>query len=203
MRQIDVRHEGIEQVICCYALEDVIIDPGPSSTLDTLLEAVGDEPPAHILLTHVHLDHAGAAGTLARLWPDADVWVHERGARHVIDPSKLVASAARIYGDDMDRLWGAVEPVPEERLRILTGGERIGPLADRVHAGARLAPRQLPARAERDGARRRRLRGPDRRRADPAADAPAGHRPRGLARVAAHGQRVGARADRHHPLRRP
>jgi glyoxylase-like metal-dependent hydrolase (beta-lactamase superfamily II) len=75
----------------------------------------------------VHLDHAGAAGTLARRWPDAEIWVHERGARHVIDPSKLVASAARIYGDDMDRLWGAVEPVPEERLRILSGGERIGP----------------------------------------------------------------------------
>ena len=127
MRQIDVRHEGIEQVICCYALDDVIVDPGPTSTIDTLLEALGDEPPAHVLLTHVHLDHAGAAGTLARRWPDAEIWVHERGARHVIDPSKLVASAARIYGDDMDRLWGAVEPVPEERLRILSGGERIGP----------------------------------------------------------------------------
>ncbi len=127
MRQIDVRHEGIEQVICCYALDDVIVDPGPTSTIDTLVEALGDEPPAHVLLTHVHLDHAGAAGTLARRWPDAEIWVHERGARHVIDPSKLVASAARIYGDDMDRLWGAVEPVPEERLRILRGGERIGP----------------------------------------------------------------------------
>jgi glyoxylase-like metal-dependent hydrolase (beta-lactamase superfamily II) len=127
VRQIDVRHEGIEQVICCYALEDAIVDPGPTSTIDTLLEALGDEPPAHVLLTHMHLDHAGAAGTLAGRWPEAEIWVHERGARHAIDPSKLVASAARIYGDDMDRLWGAIEPVPEERLRILSGGERIGP----------------------------------------------------------------------------
>ena len=127
MRQIDVRHEGIAQVICCYALDDVIVDPGPSSTLDMLLQALGDEPPARILLTHVHLDHAGAAGTLARRWPDVEVWVHERGAPHLVDPSKLVRSAARIYGDDMDRLWGAVEPVPEGRLRILSGGEQIGP----------------------------------------------------------------------------
>jgi glyoxylase-like metal-dependent hydrolase (beta-lactamase superfamily II) len=127
VRQIDVRHEGIEQVICCYALEDVIVDPGPSSTLDTLLEALGDEPPAHVLLTHVHLDHAGAAGTLAQRWPDTEFWVHERGAKHLIDPSKLVKSAARIYGDEMDRLWGPIEAVPEERLRVLTGGERFGP----------------------------------------------------------------------------
>ena len=127
MRQIDVRHEGIAQVICCYALDDAIVDPGPSSTLDTLIEALGDEPPARILLTHVHLDHAGAAGTLARRWPEVEVWVHERGAPHVIDPSRLIKSAARIYGDDMQRLWGEIEPVPEERLRVLSGGERIGP----------------------------------------------------------------------------
>jgi glyoxylase-like metal-dependent hydrolase (beta-lactamase superfamily II) len=62
-----------------------------------------------------------------RRWPDVEVWVHERGAPHLIDPSRLTASATRLYGDDMQRLWGEVVPVPEANLRILTGGETIGP----------------------------------------------------------------------------
>src|SRR3954454_6580850 len=95
--------------------------------MDTLLAELGDWRPAKILLTHIHLDHAGAAGALAQRWPDAEVWVHERGARHMLDPSRLMASAARIYGDDMHRLWGDMHPVPEDRLRVLSGGERIGP----------------------------------------------------------------------------
>src|SRR3954468_56411 len=68
-----------------------------------------------------------AARALAQRWPDVEVWVHERGARHMADPSRLMASAQRIYGEDMDRLWGDMHPVPEERLRVLAGGERIGP----------------------------------------------------------------------------
>jgi len=127
VRDVDVRHLGVPLVICCHVIDDVIVDPGPESTMETLLEELGDFEPAKILLTHIHLDHAGAAGALARRWPDAEVWVHERGARHMLDPSRLLASAARIYGDDMDRLWGDVAPVPEERLRVLSGGERIGP----------------------------------------------------------------------------
>jgi glyoxylase-like metal-dependent hydrolase (beta-lactamase superfamily II) len=127
VRDIDVRHLGIPKVICCHRLDDVIVDPGPESTLDTLLEALGDDVPAKILLTHIHLDHAGGAGALAQRWPDVEVWVHERGAPHLLDPSRLMASAARIYGDDMERLWGDMTPVPEDRLRVLTGGERIGP----------------------------------------------------------------------------
>ena len=83
--------------------------------------------PRAILLTHIHFDHAGATGALVRRWPDVEVWVHERGAPHVIDPSKLVASATRLYGDDMARLWGEVVPVPERNVRVLRGGERIGP----------------------------------------------------------------------------
>jgi glyoxylase-like metal-dependent hydrolase (beta-lactamase superfamily II) len=126
VRDIDVRHLGVPLVICCHVLDDVIVDPGPESTLDTLLEELGDFVPAKILLTHIHLDHAGAAGALAQRWPDVEVWVHERGARHMLDPSRLMASAARIYGDDMERLWGGMHPVPEERLRVLSGGERIG-----------------------------------------------------------------------------
>ena len=127
MRDIDVRHLGIANVICCHRVDDVIVDPGPESTLDTLLEGLGDEVPAKILLTHIHLDHAGAAGALVRRWPDVEVWVHERGARHMLDPSRLVASAARIYGDDMQRLWGDMAPVPERNLRVLSGGEHLGP----------------------------------------------------------------------------
>jgi glyoxylase-like metal-dependent hydrolase (beta-lactamase superfamily II) len=127
VRDIDVRHLGIAKVICCHQLDDVIVDPGPESTLDTLLEALGDQVPAKILLTHIHLDHAGGAGALVRRWPDVEVWVHERGARHMLDPSRLMASAERIYGADMERLWGGMAPVPEANLRVLSGGERLGP----------------------------------------------------------------------------
>lgn len=127
MREIDVRHLGVSEVICCYQHEDVIVDPGPTVTVETLLEALGGEAPSKILLTHIHLDHAGATGALVRHWPDVEVWVHERGARHLADPSKLIASATRIYGDDMDRLWGEIVPVPEANVRVLSGGERIGP----------------------------------------------------------------------------
>src|SRR4051812_4299386 len=95
--------------------------------MDTLLAELRDWRPAKILLTHIHLDHAGAAGALAQRWPDVEVWVHERGARHMLDPSRVMASAARIYGDDRARLWGDMHPVPEDRLRVLSGGERIGP----------------------------------------------------------------------------
>jgi glyoxylase-like metal-dependent hydrolase (beta-lactamase superfamily II) len=127
VRDIDVRHLGVPLVICCHQVEDVIVDPGPESTLDTLLAELGDFVPAKILLTHIHLDHAGGAGALAHRWPDVEVWVHERGARHIADPSRLMASAGRIYGEDMERLWGGMQPVPEDRLRVLSGGERIGP----------------------------------------------------------------------------
>jgi glyoxylase-like metal-dependent hydrolase (beta-lactamase superfamily II) len=127
VRDIDVRHLGVPLVICCHVLDDVIVDPGPESTMDTLLADLGDFVPAKILLTHIHLDHAGAAGALAARWPDVEVWVHERGAPHMADPSRLMASAARIYGDDMERLWGSMQPVPEQRMRVLSGGERLGP----------------------------------------------------------------------------
>ena len=103
----------------------MLIDPGPGSCLPTLLEALGDERPRALLLTHIHLDHAGASGALVRRWPDLEVYVHERGARHLIDPSRLMESARRLYGDDMDRLWGEMLPVPEAQLRILKGGESL------------------------------------------------------------------------------
>ena len=125
-RQIDVHHLGKPLVICCFQQDDVVVDPGPESSHRTLLEAL-DQPPERILLTHIHFDHAGATGALVRRWPDVEVWVHERGAPHLIDPSRLTASAARLYGDDMKRLWGEVVAVPEANIRILSGGETIGP----------------------------------------------------------------------------
>jgi len=125
VRPIDVRHLGRERVICCWQVGDVLVDPGPESCLETLLEALGDERPRALALTHIHLDHAGASGALVRRWPDLDVWVHEVGAPHLVDPSKLLTSATRLYGDEMQRLWGEVVPVPEANLRVLRGGERI------------------------------------------------------------------------------
>jgi glyoxylase-like metal-dependent hydrolase (beta-lactamase superfamily II) len=124
VRPIDVRHLGREHVICCWQVGDVLVDPGPQSSMETLLRALDGDRPRALLLTHIHFDHAGAAGALVREWPDLEVWVHERGARHLVDPSRLVASAKRLYGDDFDRLWGEVVPVPERSLRVLRGGER-------------------------------------------------------------------------------
>ena len=125
MQAIDVRHLGRERVICCWQVGDVLIDPGPESSLETLVDALGGQPPRALLLTHIHLDHAGAAGAIVRRWPEVVVYVHERGARHLVDPSKLLASAERLYGDEMQRLWGEVVPVPRERLRPLAGGETL------------------------------------------------------------------------------
>ncbi len=118
-------HLGRERVIGCWQVDDVLIDPGPTSCLPTLVEALGDDRPRAILLTHIHLDHAGATGSLVQRWPDLEVYVHERGAPHLIDPARLVESAARLYGADMHRLWGPMDPVPEGNLNVLSGGERL------------------------------------------------------------------------------
>jgi glyoxylase-like metal-dependent hydrolase (beta-lactamase superfamily II) len=125
VRLIDVRHLGRERVIGCWELDGVLIDPGPTSSMDNLIEALGGEQPRALLLTHIHLDHAGAAGSLVRRWPELPVYVHERGARHLADPTKLLASAERLYGDQMERLWGEVAPVPEANLNPLRGGEEV------------------------------------------------------------------------------
>lgn len=124
MRVIDVLHLGRERVIGCWQVGDVLIDPGPASTLPTLLDQVA-EPPRTLLLTHIHLDHAGAAGSLVERFPGIEVYVHERGAPHLIEPARLLESARRLYGEEMDRLWGEVLPVPAANVRVLSGGERI------------------------------------------------------------------------------
>jgi glyoxylase-like metal-dependent hydrolase (beta-lactamase superfamily II) len=118
-------HLGRARVIGCWQVDDVLIDPGPASTLPVLLRGLGDDRPRVVLLTHIHLDHAGATGVLLERWPDLEVYVHELGAPHLIDPSRLIQSAKRLYGDQMDRLWGEMLPVPERNLHVLTGGERL------------------------------------------------------------------------------
>jgi glyoxylase-like metal-dependent hydrolase (beta-lactamase superfamily II) len=127
VRVIDVHHLGRERVIGCWEVDGVLVDPGPQSCEETLLEALGDERPRALLLTHIHFDHAGAAGSLVRRWPDLPVYVHERGAPHLAAPERLVASAARLYGgpDGLMRTWGEVVPVPEANLCVLRGGETV------------------------------------------------------------------------------
>ena len=107
-----------------------IVDPGPTTCLPTLelgLQQQGVRwiDVRQILLTHIHLDHAGATGTILRAHPHISVFVHERGAPHMVDPQKLIDSASRLYGADMDRLWGEIAPVPPGNLTILAGGERV------------------------------------------------------------------------------
>lgn len=124
MRVIDVEHLGRPHVIGCWQVGEALVDPGPESSLETLLEALGEERPRAILLTHIHLDHAAATGALVRRRPELEVYVHERGAPHLIDPAKLLASAERLYGaENMQRLWGEIVPVPEANVKPLAGGE--------------------------------------------------------------------------------
>ena len=133
-RMIDLRHMGRPESVgaCVVETRDgpLIIDPGPASTIPALragLAELGYEigDLVALLLTHIHLDHAGGTGTLARENPRLAVYVHELGARHVADPSKLVSSATRLYGPKMDELWGEVAAVPSERIHSLAGGETI------------------------------------------------------------------------------
>lgn len=128
IQEIDLHHCGVERAICVYAdvEEGWIVDPGPEVSHETLLAALPDDFQARtILLTHIHFDHAGATGRLLERWPGAEVWVHERGAKHLIDPTRLLASATRIYGDDFARLWGEVLPLPAANVRVLTGIESL------------------------------------------------------------------------------
>jgi glyoxylase-like metal-dependent hydrolase (beta-lactamase superfamily II) len=125
MRLIDVEHLGRERVIGCWEVDGALVDPGPESSLQTVLAKLGDEVPRAILLTHIHLDHAAATGALVERWPELEVYVHERGAPHLIDPSRLLNSAGQLYGDKLEYLWGRIVPVPEANVRVLRGGETV------------------------------------------------------------------------------
>jgi glyoxylase-like metal-dependent hydrolase (beta-lactamase superfamily II) len=125
MRVIDVMHLGRPHVIGCWEVDGALVDPGPQSSMETLLAGLGDEQPRALLLTHIHLDHAAATGALVQRWPGLEVYVHERGAPHLVDPSKLLASAERLYGKRMEELWGEIVPVPAANVKALAGGEDV------------------------------------------------------------------------------
>ena len=136
---IDTMMTGREQVTSAYLLEaaePTLVETGPSTSAEAVTQGlrglgVGPDDLAHVVVTHIHLDHAGGAGAIAARFPHATVWVHERGAPHLADPTRLVRSAERIYGTErLATMFGSVDPVPEGRLRAVTDGEVIS-LGDR------------------------------------------------------------------------
>jgi glyoxylase-like metal-dependent hydrolase (beta-lactamase superfamily II) len=131
---VDLNFRGRTEIIATAVLQGsggvALVDPGPSTTIGHLRQSLEKKGIAfadvrQLLVTHIHLDHAGVTGTLLKENPSIEVYVHARGAPHMVDPSKLLASATRLYGDDMERLWGEVLPIPADRVRPLAGGERI------------------------------------------------------------------------------
>lgn len=131
---IDLHFRGSPRVIATAILQGsdgvTLVDPGPTSCLPALEAGLTQRGLSlrdvrSVLLTHIHLDHAGAAGTIVERVPAVRVYVHERGAPHMIDPEKLLASATRLYGAQMDTLWGAFLPVPASQVNVLKGGERL------------------------------------------------------------------------------
>lgn len=132
---LDLLHQGTERVIGCYVLETddgpALFDCGPTTSIPALRSALGERGISlfdlrHLLLSHIHLDHAGAAGTLVREHPELQVHVSEIGAPHLLDPSRLERSARRLYGDDMDTLYGELAPVPAANLHPLVGERVLG-----------------------------------------------------------------------------
>ena len=119
---------GITGAFVVRGAATALVETGPKSSLEHLLaglDAAGIEHVDYVVVTHIHLDHAGAAGSLAARWPDARVFVHPVGAPHLADPGKLWSSAARIYGDAMETLWGGIDPVPAGRIVEVHDGETI------------------------------------------------------------------------------
>lgn len=128
---IDTKMHGFEGITAAFVVrgdETALVEAGPKSSVENViagLEAAGVEKLDWIVVTHIHLDHAGAAGTLAERFPEARVAVHPVGAPHLVDPSKLWSSAGRIYGDAMDQLWGGIDPIDEARIEIIEDGGSI------------------------------------------------------------------------------
>ena len=172
MRPIDLMHLGRERVIGTWLIRDALIDPGPQSCMATLLQALEGRPPRVIALTHIHLDHAGATGSLLARFPEIEeVWVHERGARHMIRPREAALQApagstemtCSGSGGDAARTGGPGQGAC--RRRAAAG------LPGRLLAGPRLPPRHIPARGERHGDLRGRGGGAD-LRAGPCSSSP-------------------------------
>src|SRR5438045_4105947 len=146
---LDTHQLGRTGIIAATALETndgiSLFDTGPESTFDNVIvdlrkAGFAPEDVQHVFVSHIHFDHAGAAWRFAQATgsdrPGATVYVHRRGAPHLIDPTKLIKSAARIFGDDMQKLWGRIAPVPVERVRIVQDNEviRVPPFAIRAIA---------------------------------------------------------------------
>lgn len=132
VRVLDLQFQGANRVIAGFLLETregpILIETGPESTYPRLVAALEEagfapEEVRHVFVTHIHLDHAGAAWRFAEL--GARVYVHPKGAPHLMDPSKLLASAERIYGDQLKPLWGELRGIPQDRLRALQDGEVV------------------------------------------------------------------------------
>ncbi len=128
---IDVRYRDVAHLVACAVLEtnvgSLLVDPGPAISMQTLEAGLagGFQNVHGLLLTHIHLDHAGATGSLVAKYPHLKVYVHEIGARHMIRPDRLLASARRIYGDRMEATWGTFLAVPESNVVALRGGENL------------------------------------------------------------------------------
>jgi glyoxylase-like metal-dependent hydrolase (beta-lactamase superfamily II) len=129
---LDTQHLGRRGIIAATALESddglILFDTGPESTFETVAVQLPErgfslQDVRHVFLSHIHFDHAGAAWRFAQL--GATIYVHPRGAPHLIDPAKLVASATRLYGDQMERLWGKIDAVPQERVRVLEDNDVV------------------------------------------------------------------------------
>src|SRR6202142_2549088 len=131
--ELDTRLGGWERVTAGYLIEGaapVLVETGSQSSVPVLLAqlerlGVGPSDLAGVVVTHIHLDHAGGVGDVARAFPEATVYVHPKGARHLADPTRLVDSAARVYGPLLDSLYGRMAPTPADRIRILEDGEAI------------------------------------------------------------------------------
>jgi glyoxylase-like metal-dependent hydrolase (beta-lactamase superfamily II) len=131
--EIDTLLGGWQRVTAGYLIEGpvpVLIETGSQSSVPALLDALGEHGVgpadlAGIAVTHIHLDHAGGVGDVARAFPNATVYVHEKGARHLVDPSRLVASAATVYGELLDSLYGRMEATDVARIHVLADGEQI------------------------------------------------------------------------------
>jgi len=131
--EIDTMLGGWERVTAGYLIEGsapVLVETGSQTSVPVLLAALGEigvgpAELAGVAVTHIHLDHAGGVGDVARAFPAATVYVHEKGARHLADPTRLIDSAARVYGPLLDTLYGRLDPTPAERLHVLADGEEI------------------------------------------------------------------------------